>query len=48
MYDYKNKIASGKYEIEFINIVYKPGLRSNLLYILTDKIVIINLLKYFI
>ena len=48
MYDYKNKIASGKNEIEFINIVYKPRLQSNLLYVLTDKILIINILKYFI
>jgi hypothetical protein len=48
MYDYKNKIASGKYEIEFINIVYKLGLQSNLLHVLTNKIMIINLLKYFI
>lgn len=48
MYDYKNKIASGKYEIEFINIVYKLRPQSNLLYVLILKILIINILKYII
>jgi hypothetical protein len=47
MYDYKNKIASGKNEIEFINIVYKFRLQSNLLHILTGKAVIISCLKLF-